>query len=131
MPAEHYIMEFTFKLVFTDIWYKMRFQSNVTMKQLHETVVSQFSNYIDSTRFDIILVVAGQPGDELASGINIYTCEDHPLFYEFGDKWKQISFYVRPVDIQTGLFVQMNDYHSRSVPPAEGTSDPRTTDMLE
>jgi hypothetical protein len=106
---QEFIMNFNFKLVYTDIVYNVAISSHSNMNQLFELASRNFESHIDYDNFYIDFVITGQDKGELASSVSHYNLDD-PLWYEFRDKWRQISFYVRPVDRGTNLFVQLTNY---------------------
>lgn len=108
-----YAMKFTFKLVYTDIIYETEILSNATLEQLFNNVSNHFSNFICLDKYYIDFVVAGQPKCELATAIGAHSYDD-TLNYEFGDNWKQVSFYVRPMNRLTSSFVRLDCYNEYS-----------------
>jgi hypothetical protein len=108
-----FTMNFTFKLVYTSIVHNIEISSRDNMSKLFDTAGAKFAEYIDYTKYYVDYVITGQPKSELASAVGYHNLED-PLDYEFGDKYKQISFYVRPMERSTDNFVQMDSYIEES-----------------
>ncbi len=104
-----FTMNFTFKLVYTSIVHNIEISSRDNMSKLFDTAGAKFAQYIDYNKYYVDYVIAGQPKSELASAVGYHNLED-PLDYEFGDKYKQISFYVRPMERSTDNFVRMDRY---------------------
>lgn len=104
-----FTMNFTFKLVYTSIVYNIEISSRENMSKLFDMAGAKFAEYIDYNKYYIDYVIAGQPKSELASAVGYHNMDD-PLDYEFGDKYKQISFYVRPMERSTDNFVRMDRY---------------------
>ena len=104
-----FTMNFTFKLVYTSIVHNIEISSRDNMAKLFDIAGAKFAEYINYNKYYVDYVIAGQPKDELASAVGYHNLED-PLDYEFGDKYKQISFYVRPMERSTDNFVRMERY---------------------
>jgi hypothetical protein len=104
-----FTMNFTFKLVYTGIVYNIEISSRENMSKLFDMAGARFAEHIDYNKYYVDYVIAGQPKSELASAVGYHNMDD-PLDYEFGDKYKQISFYVRPMERSTDNFVQMDRY---------------------
>jgi hypothetical protein len=104
-----FTMNFTFKLVYTSIVYNIEISSRENMAKLFDIAGAKFAQHINYHKYYIDYVIAGQPKSELASAVGYHNLDD-PLDYEFGDKYKQISFYVRPMERSTDNFVQMERY---------------------
>ena len=100
-------MNYNFKLVYTDVLYNVQISSHSTLEQLFSMASVLFEQHIDYDKYYIDYVVCGQEKVEMASAISHHNLE-HPLYYEFGEKWKQVSFYVRPVSRITDRFVRMD-----------------------
>lgn len=104
-----YTMEFYFKLVYTNITYRIQISSNATIFDLFDEASIKFQQYINYDKYYIDYVVAGQDKSELGPAVimnNLY----QPLWYKFADKWKQISFYIRPMNKYTDRFICMETY---------------------
>jgi hypothetical protein len=112
--SPEFTMNFTFKLVYTTIMYNIEISSRENMAKLFDMASSKFSEYINYNKYYIDFVIAGQPKGELASAVNERNLDD-PLDYEFGDKYKQISFYVRPMERETDCFVRMESYNEEII----------------
>lgn len=105
-------MQFYFKLVYTDITYTIQISSNATILDLFHEASIKFQQYINYNKYYIDYVVTGQEKSELGTALimdNLY----QPLCYKFGDKWRQISFYVRPINKYTDRFIRMERYIER------------------
>jgi len=114
-PRE-FTMKFNFKLVYTTIVYTIGISSNASLHDLFDEASVKFEPYINYHNYYIDYVIAGQDKDELAPAIwhlNLH----QPLCYEFGDKWRQISFYVRPINRNDEIFHRMDNYN---IPTLEG-----------
>ena len=108
-PRE-FTMNYTFKLVYTNIVYNVKISSHETLHDLFYEACDKFTPHINYNKYYIDYVVNGQDKCELAEAIDDINILDHPLWYEFGDRWKQISFYVRPMDRETDSFIRMDRY---------------------
>jgi hypothetical protein len=104
-----FTMNFTFKLVYTSIVYNIEISSRDNMAKLFDMAGVKFAEYINYNKYYVDYIIAGQPKSELAPAVG-YNNLDDPLDYEFGDKYRQISFYVRPMDRSTDNFVWMQRY---------------------
>lgn len=111
-PRE-FTMNYTFKLVYTDILYTLEISSYATLDILFDKATAKFEPHINYNKYYIEFVVAGQDNDELASEFNDDLYE--PLWYEFGDKWRQVSFYVRPINKNDDLFHRMDNYNVETI----------------
>jgi len=112
MPTpQEFTMNYNFKLVYTDVLYNVQISSHSTLEQLFSMASVLFEQHIDYDKYYIDYVVCGQEKVEMASAISHHNL-DHPLYYEFGgEKWKQVSFYVRPMSRITDRFVRMDTYN--------------------
>ena len=108
-PRE-FTMNYNFKLVYTDIVHTIEISSNATLHDLFDEACAKFTPHINYDNYYIDYIVAGQDKGELASAIGIHNLYE-PLWYEFGDRWKQVSFYVRPMDRNDDLFHRMDNYN--------------------
>lgn len=109
MPTpREFTMNFNFKIVYTSIVYNVEISSHASLNNLFDQACAKFENHIDYDRFYIDYVIAGQEKQELASGIGLLYLDD-PLWTHF-KKWKEVSFYVRPVLRATDVFVRMDSY---------------------
>lgn len=108
-PRE-FTMNYTFKLVYTNIVYNVKISSHETLHDLFYEACHKFTPHINYNKYYIDYVVNGQDKCELAEAIDDINILDHTLWYEFGDRWKQISFYVRPMDRETDSFIRMDRY---------------------
>jgi len=111
-PRE-FTMNYTFKLVYTDILYTLEISSHESLDTLFRKVHEKFKPHVNYNKYYLDFAVAGQDKDELASGFNDDLYE--PLWYEFGEKWRQISFYVRPVNRNDDLFHRMDNYNVETI----------------
>ena len=111
---QEFTMNFNFKLVYTDIVYNVEISSHSNMNDLFGLASTKFEPHINYDKFYIDFVIAGQDKGELASSVSHLNLDD-PLWYEFGKKWRQVSFYVRPVSRETDRFVLMDRYNERIV----------------
>ena len=111
---QEFTMNFNFKLVYTDIVYNIEISSHSNMESLFGLASTKFDPHINYDKFYIDFVIAGQDKGELASSVSHLNL-DEPLWYEFGQKWRQVSFYVRPVSRDTDRFVRMDRYNERTV----------------
>jgi hypothetical protein len=109
MPVPEFVMNFNFKLVYTNIVYNIQISSHATLQELFHKANLTFALHIDPLRFENYFIVCGQEENELAPAVSHHNL-DHPLYYEFGEKWKQVSFYVRPCDISTHEFTHLSAY---------------------
>lgn len=116
-----FTMNFTFKLVYTGIVYNIEISSRENMSKLFDMAGAKFAEHIDYNKYYVDYVIAGQPKSELASAVGYHNMDD-PLDYEFGDKYKQISFYVRPMERSSDNFVRMERY-------IEGPADEDTVEL--
>jgi len=105
-----FIMNFNFKIVYTEIVYNIEISSNNTIKDLFEKASSKFKPHINYDSYKIDFVIAGQKNSEMAEAINESSL-DNTLYYQFGEKWRQISFYIRPIDKITDSFIRMDAYN--------------------
>ena len=102
-------MNFNFKLVYTDIVYNIKTSCFTVIRDLFTEASIKFELYINYSKYHIDFVIAGQDGSELAPEVdNSYLFET--LWDKFGDKWGEISFYVRPVNRDTNIFVRRDNY---------------------
>lgn len=113
-PRE-FTMNYTFKLVYTSIVYTIEISSHATLHELFDEACTKFQPHINYYKYYIDYVVAGQDKGELASAVGIHNLHD-PLWYEFGDRWREVAFYVRPINRDTDSFHRMDNY---SVAPLE------------
>lgn len=107
-PRE-FTMNYNFKLVYTDIVYNVEISSHETLHDLFDKACIKFAPHIDYNMYYIDYVIAGQDKGELASSVGHLNLYD-PIWYEFGSRWRQVSFYVRPVSRTTNTFVRMDRY---------------------
>ena len=105
-----FIMNFNFKIVYTEIVYNIEISSNNTIKDLFEKASSKFKPHINYDSYKIDFVIAGQKNSEMAEAINESSL-DNTLYSQFGEKWRQISFYIRPIDKITDSFIRMDAYN--------------------
>jgi hypothetical protein len=105
-------MKFTFKLVYTDIVYTISVYSDQTLNNLFDLAGAKFENHIDFDKYYIDYVIAGQDKGELAIAVS-HLSFNETLGHEFGDGWKSISFYVRPVERATDEFIRRDRYDVR------------------
>ena len=103
------IMNFTFKLVYTNITYNVEISSNETLGSLFDKAGLLFETNVNYNIYYIDWVIAGQKKKELANAINEVEF-GNTLYTAFKDSWKNISFYVRPINRQTYLFVRKDNY---------------------
>jgi len=103
-------MQYTFKLVYTSIVYTIEISSYATLHDLFNEASAKFEPHINYEVYYIDYVVAGQDKCELASAVGTNNLE-HPLWYEFGRRWREVSFYVRPVNRNTESFHRMDNYN--------------------
>ena len=109
-PRE-FTMKYNFKLVYTSIVYTIEISSHATLHDLFDEACAKFEPHINYHNYYIDYVIAGQDKCELASAVGIHNLDD-PLWYEFGDRWRQIAFYVRPVNRNDELFHRMDNYNA-------------------
>jgi hypothetical protein len=95
------------------------------MSKLFDMAGAKFAEHIDYNKYYVDYVIAGQPKSELASAVGYHNMDD-PLDYEFGDKYKQISFYVRPMERSTDNFVRMDRYNE-----PEQEEEPASNEQVE
>lgn len=105
-----FTMIYNFKLVYTNVVYCIEISSHATLHDLFDEACVKFTPHINLHKYYIDYVVAGQDNSELASAVGLDNLYE-PLWYEFGDKWRQVSFYVRPMDRDTEEFVCMDSYN--------------------
>jgi hypothetical protein len=122
-PRE-FTMNYTFKLVYTDILYTLEISSHESLDTLFRKVHEKFKPHVNYNKYYLDFAVAGQDKDELASGFNDDLYE--PLWYEFGEKWRQISFYVRPINRNDDLFHRMDNYNVETI---EDASESQLTEV--
>ena len=104
MPTpREYTMNFNFKLVYTQIVYKIEISSHASLQDLFNEAYTKFQPHIDYNKYYLELVVAGKANGELASALGLHNL-DKPLWYEFGEKWIYMSFYIRPINRVTNIF---------------------------
>ena len=111
-PRE-FTMKYNFKLVYTSIVYTIEISSHATLQDLFDEACTKFAPHINYHNYYLDYVVAGQDKRELASAVGLHNL-DQPLWYQFGDKWRQIAFYVRPINRNDDSFHRMDNYN---VPP--------------
>lgn len=115
MPApREFTMNYNFKLVYTDIVYTISISSHETLNNLFDKACTKFEHYINLDLYYIDYVVAGQPKKELASAVSHHNLEN-PLWYEFGERWRQVSFYIRPINRNDNSFHRMDNYNVESI----------------
>ena len=107
-------MNFNFKIVYTGIVYEITISSHATLNNLFGKASEVFADFIDYDKYFVEFVVAGQNKGELAPAIGEHNL-DHPIWYEFGEKWKEVSFYVRPVSRESNTFVRMDRYDAQII----------------
>ena len=103
-------MNYNFKLVYTSIVYTIEISSHATLQDLFDEASAKFEPHINYGYYYLDYVVAGLDKAELASAMGIHNL-DHPLWYEFGDIWRQVAFYVRPMNRNDELFHRMDNYN--------------------
>jgi len=103
-------INFNFKLVYTDIVYNIEISNHATLDDLFSKACEKFTPHINYEVYYIDYVVAGQKNCELASAVGTNNL-DHTLWYEFGRRWREVSFYVRPVNRNTESFHRMDNYN--------------------
>jgi len=108
-PRE-FTMNFNFKLVYTNIVHNIQASSHATVKDLFENARQVFGQYINYHKYYIDYVVSGK--GELASAFQEQNLHQ-PLWHEFS-RWKEISFYIRPVDRNTDRFIRMDNYNQQT-----------------
>ena len=108
-PRE-FTMKYNFKLVYTSIVYTIEISSHATLQDLFDEACAKFSPHINYHNYYLDYVVAGQDKGELASAVSLHNLDD-PLWYEFGDRWREVAFYVRPVNRNDELFHRMDNYN--------------------
>lgn len=108
-PRE-FTMKYNFKLVYTSIVYTIEISSHATLHDLFDEACAKFESHINYNKYYIDYVVAGQDKCELASAVGIHNLHD-PLWYEFGDRWRQVAFYVRPMNRNDDSFHRMDNYN--------------------
>lgn len=107
-PIE-FTMNFNFKLVYTDIVYNVEISSNKILDDLFVKACNKFVPYIDYNKYYIDYVIAGQDRCELSS--EVVTADFYEsLWDKFGNRWRYISFYVRPMDRETKTFIRTDSY---------------------
>ena len=124
-PRE-FTMNFNFKLVYTGIVHNIEISSNFSLHDLFNKVSAKFQPHINYNKYYLDFVVAGQNKGELALAVahhNLY----EPLWYEFGNRWRQISFYVRPINRNDDLFHRMDNYNVE--PIEEEASESEVTEV--
>lgn len=112
VPIE-FTMNFNFKLVYTGIIHNIEISSHATVKDLFDNAREVFVQYINYHRYYIDYVIAGK--GELASAFRKDNLHQ-PLWHEF-NRWKQVSFYVRPVSRETDTFIRMDRYNEETQVP--------------
>lgn len=103
-------INFNFKLVYTDIVYNIEISNHATLRDLFDMASEKFVPHINFDIYNIDYIVAGQDKGELASAVDINNLEN-PLWCEFGGRWSEVSFYVRPIIKNTQLFHRMDNYN--------------------
>ena len=126
-PRE-FTMNFNFKLVYTDIVYNVETSSNTTLHDLFDDACNKFAPHIDYYKYYIDYVVAGQEGCELAPEID-YSYLYESIWNKFGEKWRQISFYIRPMNRETETFIRMDRYIEEPTRTIQELGN-RVTDVL-
>lgn len=114
-PRE-FTMKFNFKLVYTTIVYTIGISSNASLHNLFDEASVKFQPHINYHNYYIDYVIAGQDKGELALAVGHLNLHQ-PLWYKFGDRWRQISFYVRPINKNDEIFHRMDNYN---IPAFEG-----------
>lgn len=125
-----FTMNFTFKLVYTSIVHNIEISSRDNMAKLFDIAGAKFAEYINYNKYYVDYVIAGQPKSELASAVGYHNLDD-PLDYEFGDKYKQISFYVRPMERSSDNFVRMERYDESDQQEEQIDQDQPVTEETE
>lgn len=108
-PRE-FTMKYNFKLVYTSIVYTIEISSHATLLSLFAQACAKFEPHINYRYYYLDYVVAGQDKCELASAVSIDNLH-HPIWYEFGDRWRQVAFYVRPMNMNDNSFHRMDNYN--------------------
>ena len=125
-PRE-FTMNYTFKLVYTDIVYTLEISSHATLDDLFDEACEKFQPHINYNKYYIDFVKAGQNKDELASSV-AHNSLYEPLWYEFGYKWRQVSFYVRPINRNDYLFHRMDNYNVEPIEEEDSEVENRETE---
>lgn len=120
-PRE-FTMKYNFKLVYTCIVYTIEISSHATLQDLFDEACTKFAPHINYYDYYLDYVVAGQDKRELASAVGLDNL-DQSLWYQFGDKWRHISFYVRPINRNDDSFHRLDNY---IVPPTLEDLQPET-----
>lgn len=114
MPAEFEATEltinFNFKLVYTNIVYNIEISNHASLRDLFGMACEKFVSHINFSIYNIDYIVAGQDKGELAPAVGTNNL-DNPLWYEFGGRWRQVSFYARPVNRNDQSFHRMDNYN--------------------
>jgi hypothetical protein len=98
------MFEFNFKVAFTAITNKISVDPLMTVSQLISLINNYKTDYFNiHENYDIEIVEAG-------NNINGRDEEILEEKYGFNNKWKYISFYIRPINRETGQFITDVDY---------------------
>jgi hypothetical protein len=109
-PRE-FIMDFNFKIVYTTIVYNIEISSHATVKELFNKACVAFEPYINYDKYFIDYVITGQNKGELALAFGEENLQE-PLWRKF-NRWKQVSFYIRPIDRNINRFILMDSYNEQ------------------
>lgn len=110
MNTRPFTMNFNFKLVYTNFIHNIEIESTATLENLFDKASEKFNDLINYNKFYVDYVISGQEKSELAPAMGLHNL-DQPLYYYFGNKWKEVSFYVRPIDRNTNLFRRFDRYN--------------------
>lgn len=124
--VSEFTMNFNFKLVYTTIVYNIKISSHASLEDLFCQARSKFAPHINYFKYYIDYVIAGQEKGELAPAV-FATYLEYPLWHQFRN-WKQISFYVRPINRDINMFVRRNTYIEESSQSVLTAQDPERQD---
>ena len=110
LSPREFIMVFTFKLVYSNIVYTIEISSHATLQELFDKAHDKFTPHVNYDIYYLNYVFAGQDKSELAPAIEINNL-DEPLWHDFMDKWKHISFYIRPMNKISNSFHRRDNYN--------------------
>lgn len=111
-------MIFNFKLVYTSIVYTIQIDSIENLQTLFYLARNKFKDHINYDLFNIDFVISGQERREMAAAVNNDALGEM-LEDLFGDNYKHISFYVRPIPKNREVFMRLDTYLIPELPGTE------------
>lgn len=106
---EFHIIKVYCKIPFTEISHTFVVQDNLTICEFLQFTNIYLHNKLNiNTKYDIELVVVGQPLKEFAPPLE--SRDSQRLRDKFSNISNLIAFYARPINPNTREFVRQNDY---------------------